>query len=52
MTGYELDGLSSISGTDRDFSLQHSIQTGSVAQSASYPISIVGLITGDIFTEV
>jgi hypothetical protein len=38
-TGYGLDGRGSITGRAGDFSLLHSVQTGSRAHSASHPMA-------------
>jgi hypothetical protein len=37
-TGYEMDGRGSIPGKTRDFTLLYSVQTGSGAHQASYPM--------------
>jgi hypothetical protein len=41
-TGYGLDGWGSIPGTGKRYSILHSVQTGSVAHPASYPMGIGG----------
>jgi hypothetical protein len=41
-TGYDLDGRCSIPGKDKRFSLLHSVQIGSGAHPASYPMGARG----------
>jgi hypothetical protein len=45
-TGYELNGPGSIPSRDKIISLPHSVQTGSVTNPASYPISKGGSFLG------
>jgi hypothetical protein len=45
-TGYGLDGTGSISRQEQDFSLLHSVQNGSGAQPASYPVDSGGSFPG------
>jgi hypothetical protein len=45
-TAYELDGRGLIPGSGKDFSLFHSVQTGSGAQPASYSMGSGGTFAG------
>jgi hypothetical protein len=45
-TGYGLDGRGSIPGEARDFSLLHSIQTGSGTHLASHSMGTAGSFPG------
>jgi hypothetical protein len=44
--GYELDGQGSIPGKGKNCSLLHSVQTGSEAYPASYPMGTGGSFPG------
>jgi hypothetical protein len=44
--GYGVDSQGSIPGKGRDFSLLHSVQTGSGAQPASYAMGTGGSLFG------
>jgi hypothetical protein len=50
-TGYMLDGWGSIPGGSRDFSPFHSVQTGSGALPASYPMGTGGTLSGNKAAE-